>query len=73
MREFWKKLRYKIAYLLAPDWIDDLEYRLGAFLCEQTGGILSKSNYTVETMVSVANYYQQSLCDECRQEATYDK
>lgn len=65
MREWFKQLRYKLAYLIAPDWINDLEYRLGAFLCDQTGGFLSKSYYPLETMIMYANDFQQSLCDEC--------
>lgn len=65
MKELFKKIRYKLAYLIAPDWINDLEYRLSAFLYEQTGGLLSKCYYTVDAMCSAANDYQQRLCDEC--------
>lgn len=59
------QFRYKLAYFIAPDWIDDLEYRLGAFLCSQTGGRLSKSNYSLRTMEQAAQDYQMEVCDEC--------
>lgn len=50
---------------LTPDEITDMIYRFEAFLCEMTGGRMSKSNYTLDAMISAANEYQQSLCDEC--------
>lgn len=50
---------------LTPDEITDMIYRFEAFLCEMTGNRMSKSNYTLDAMISVANDYQQSLCDEC--------
>ena len=65
MKEWIRKLRYKLAYLIASDWIDDLEYRFSVFLCEQTGGRMSKTNYTIEAMRSVANDYQTEVCDNC--------
>lgn len=68
MAEWFRNLRWRIAYFLASDWIDDLEYRFSVFLCEQTGGRMSKTNYTVEAMISVANDYQMEICDDCRKE-----
>ena len=65
MKEWFTKFRYKLAYIIAPDWIGDLEYRFSVFLCDQTGGRLSKCYYSTETMRSVANDYQQGICDEC--------
>lgn len=65
MKEWFRKIRYKIAYLIAPDWIDDLENRLSIFLCEQTGGRMSKCYYSAETMIREATDYQNSVCDEC--------
>lgn len=65
LKEKWRKLRYKLAYLIAPDWIDDLEHRFSVFLCEQTGGKMSKCYYTNEAMRSVADDYWQSICYEC--------
>lgn len=61
----FRKLRHTIAYLIASDWIDDLENRLSTFLCNQTGGRLSKCYYSADTMITAANDYQQSICDEC--------
>ena len=65
MKEWFRKLRYKLAYLIAPDWIDDLEYRFSCFLCEQTGGRMSKCYYTVEAMRSEADDYQMRVCEDC--------
>ena len=65
MKEKFRKFRYWLAYKIAPDWIDDLEYRFSVFLCDQTGGRMSICYYTIEAMRSVTNDYQQSICDEC--------
>lgn len=65
MKEFIRKIRHQIAYWLAHDWIDDLEYRFSAFLCEQTGGMLSKTNYSLQTMVRYADDYQERFCEDC--------
>ena len=65
MKAWFDKIRYKLARLIAPDLINDLEYRLSAFLHEQTGGYLSKSNYTLDVMISAANDRQEQICEEC--------
>lgn len=65
IKKWLKNLRYKFAYLIAPDWIDDLEERFSAFLCYQTGGRLSKCYYNLNVMLGEANDYQQRVCDEC--------
>ena len=65
MKEWFKKLRYKFAYFIAPDWIDDLEHRLSDLLCEATGGRLSKPYYSSDVMISQMNDYQQRCCEEC--------
>ena len=65
MKERFRKLRYKLAYLIAPDWIDGLEGRLSDLLCEATGGRLSKSYYPSDVMISQMREYQQECCDEC--------
>ena len=65
MPDLIKKLRYRIGYWLVSDWIDDLESRLCEFLCEQTGGVLSKAYYPVKTMLSYADEHRQSECDTC--------
>lgn len=35
------------------------------FLCHMTGGLLSKTNYTAQEMISAAEDYQQKVCWEC--------
>ena len=65
MKEWFRNLRYKLAYFIAPDWIDDLERRLSDLLCEATGGRLSKSYYPSEVMISQMRDYQQRCCEEC--------
>ena len=50
------------------DDLEEIEYRFGCFLCEMTGSRMSKTNYTMEAMVSCANDYWQKICDECRAE-----
>lgn len=35
------------------------------FLCHITGGLLSKTNYTAQEMITTAEDYQQIRCDEC--------
>ena len=35
------------------------------FLCHMTGGLLSKTNYTAQDMISAAEDYQQNVCGEC--------
>ena len=61
---------------LEPSEIENIIHNFESFLCEMTGNRMSKPNYTLEAMVSVANDYQQSICDECgdRQElAQYEQ
>ena len=65
MKELFRKLRYKLAYLIAPDWIDDLEYRLSTFLWYQTDGRLSKPYYSVEVMVDEAYEAAERFCESC--------
>ena len=65
MAEWFRELRYRIAYLLASDWIDDLEYRFSVLLCEVTGGRMSKCYYTVEAMISEVMACRMRECDEC--------
>lgn len=63
-----KRFRYWLAYVIAPDLIIDLEERLSSLLCHVTDGLLSKTNYTSDAMISAADDYQQRVCDECRKE-----
>ena len=65
MKEWFRKLRYKLAYLIAPDWIDDLEYRLSGLLWEATGGRLSKPYYSLSTMICEFCDYQERWCEDC--------
>ena len=65
MREWFRKVRYRLAYFIAPDWIDDLEHRLSGLLCEATGGQLSKCYYSLNTMVDAAQEFRMRECDQC--------
>lgn len=71
-----KHIRHYIAYIIAPDMINDLERRLSSFLENQTGGRLSKPYYSVDTMISEANDRQQRICEDCdrkRSEGEWEK
>lgn len=50
---------------MTPEEIEQTLLNFSSFLCEMTGGRMSKTNYTVQAMVSEANDYNESLCDEC--------
>lgn len=54
---------------LMPWEIEEQLKNFSSFLCEMTGNRMSKTNYTVRDMVSVAEDYWQSFCDDCREEA----
>lgn len=43
------------------------------FLCYMTGGLLSKTNYTAQEMISAAEDYQQKVCGECDLRAENEK
>lgn len=44
------------------------------FLCHMTGGLLSKTNYTAQAMISAAEDYQQRVCDnDCELRAENEK
>ena len=68
MKTKLRSFRYWLAYAIAPDIINDLEERLSYLLCHVSGGLLSKTNYTADAMISAADDYQQRVCDECRKE-----
>jgi hypothetical protein len=51
-----------------PEEVMDVVKRFTSFLCEMTGGQMSKPNYTLEDMVAVADDYHQRICDESLQE-----
>jgi hypothetical protein len=64
-KEWFRKLRYKLAYLIAPDWIEDLDGRLSGLLCEATHGMLSKSYDTLDAMIGAMRDAQERACDWC--------
>lgn len=65
MKEWFRKIRYKLAYLIAPDWIDDLESRLSAILCEATGGRLSKCYYPMSVMFDEIHAERMRYREDC--------
>lgn len=65
MKEWFDNLRYKLAYWIYPEYFDDIEERLSGLLCHTTGGLLSKTNYTLQGMITAVDDYWQSCCDEC--------
>ena len=64
---------YNGIYNQAADALEELQARCkdmdcqleesSRFLCNQTGGLLSKTNYSAETMIAYAEDYQQRVCD----------
>lgn len=50
---------------LTPEEIEQQFKNFSSFLMEMTGGSMSKTNYTVQAMVSEANDHFESVCDEC--------
>ena len=68
LQEAIKNLRYKLAYLIAPDLIYDLENRFSDFLYYQTGGRLSKCNYPLHIMIAEADDFQERCCERCEKE-----
>lgn len=49
--------------------LEEMADRLGTLLWHATDGMLSKSNYTTEVMVSALNDYIQKCCEEAEAEA----
>lgn len=50
---------------LTAEEIEQQFKNFSSFLMEMTGGRMSKTNYTVQAMVSEANDHFESVCDEC--------
>lgn len=50
---------------MTPEDIEKTLLNFSSFLCEMTGGRMSKTNYTVQAMVDEANDHFESVCDEC--------
>lgn len=54
---------------MEPQAIEQTLMNFSSFLMEMTGGRMSKTNYTVQAMVSEANDHFERVCDECRERA----
>ena len=65
MKEWFYRIRLKLAYLICPEYFDDIEERLSRLLWYTTGGLLSKTNYTLQGMITAVDDYYQRCCDEC--------
>lgn len=63
--EWFARLRYKLAYAICPEFFDDMEHRLSGLLFHVTGGLLSKTNYTLQGMITAVDDYQNRCCYEC--------
>lgn len=50
---------------LTPEEINDTLSRFSKFLMKMTGNRMSKTNYTLDAMTSVALDYQEEVCNEC--------
>lgn len=61
-------LKWRVEKAEYVDALEEMEYRFSGFLCRMTGGRMSKTNYTMEAMVSGADDHQQDICEECRAE-----
>jgi hypothetical protein len=64
MKEWFYRVRFRIAYFICPEYIDDIEERLSGLLFHTTGGLLSKTNYTLNGMISAVDDYQQRCCED---------
>ena len=61
----FKKLRWALARFIAPDYYDDLEGRFSELLYHVSGGLLSKTNYSVRTMLCAVRDYRERRCNDC--------
>lgn len=53
--------------------LDDLEERLAGYLCDSTGGLLSKTGYDVRTMVAHTEDYYDKVHAEARKEVEAER
>ena len=58
---------------LSPEDIEQTLCNFSSFLMETTHGRMSKTNYTVQAMVSEANDCFQKICDECEEKRQPEK
>ncbi len=72
-KEWYYRFRLKLAYLICPEYFDDIEERLSGLLYHTTGGLLSKTNYTLNGMISAVDNFQQSCCEECEYYLAYQQ
>jgi hypothetical protein len=78
-REFWRDIVYKDGKLdeelvmLELEDFSDMMDRFGTFLCESTGGRMSKLNYTTGAMRSCFEDYVQDRIDEAIKEDREDR
>lgn len=67
IKEWFYRLRFRLAYWICPEYVDDIEERLSGLLIHVTGGLLSKTNYTLQGMTTAVDDYWQRCCDECEE------
>ena len=65
VRQLYAELKRYEDLEMTPDNIEAQLTNYSSFLMEMTGGRMSKTNYTVQAMVSEANDHFESVCDEC--------
>ena len=65
VRQLYTELKRYEELEMTPEAIECQLTNFSSFLMEMTGGRMSKTNYTVQAMVSEANDHFESVCDEC--------
>ena len=65
VRQLYTELKRYEDLEMTPEAIEQQLTNFSSFLMEMTGGRMSKTNYTVQAMVSEANDHFESVCDEC--------
>ena len=65
VRQLYTELKRYEDLEMTPEAIEQQLTNFSSFLMEMTGGRMSKTNYTVQAMVSEANDYFEGVCDEC--------
>lgn len=65
VRQLYTELKRYEELEMTPEAIEQQLTNFSSFLMEMTGGRMSKTNYTVQAMVSEANDHFEGVCDEC--------
>lgn len=65
VRQLYEALQRYEELEMTPEDIEHQLRNFSSFLMEMTGGRMSKTNYTLQAMVSEANDYFERACDEC--------